>query len=289
MAFSSLATRTVSTKNSSSRFGVRPQYIVLHHMASTGFEGVLALWHSARKQGSAHYAISNTGQVVGVVPEERRAWSLSSASFDSKAIVFEIANESMGGAWPVSAAAEEATARVVADICTRHGIPITRERIIGHREVYTRHGAGYATACPGGLDLDGIVARAKAIAVGTVQPPVKPAGIVWRVVKALKPKPKAWRLVLPSRAVGKRIQRALAKRGRYAGKIDGIFGPLTFKGIQITIRGVGYTSPIDGDVQIVGARLIQTYAAKFGRYRGLIDSDLGPNSWAGFALGLELP
>ncbi|TFD80718.1 N-acetylmuramoyl-L-alanine amidase [Cryobacterium sp. Sr8] len=286
--FSHLTTRTVSTMNSSTRFGARPRYIVLHHMASTGFEGVLSLWSAARKQGSAHYAISNAGQVVGVVPEERRAWSLSSAAFDSKAIVFEIANQSMGGTWPVSAAAEEATARVVADICTRYGIPITRDRIIGHREVFARFHAGYATACPGGLNLDGIVARAKALAAGTVPPAVKPAGIVKRAVKAVRPKPKAWRLVLPSRTVAKRIQRALAKRGRYAGAIDGVFGVLSYKGIQKTLAvGAGYTGPIDGAIGIVGARLIQTYAAKFGRYKGTIDGDLGAFSWAGFAAGLE--
>lgn len=158
--FSPLVTRKVPTPNQSSRDGVTPTFIVLHHMASTSFEGVLNSWATGRKQGSCHYAISNEGEIVGVVPEQFRAWSLSSRMFDSKAIVFEIENESMGGDWPVSAAAHEATARVVADICGRTGIPVNRTQIIGHREVYSRYDIGYATACPGGLDLDWIVARA---------------------------------------------------------------------------------------------------------------------------------
>lgn len=93
----------------------------------------------------------------------------------------------------------------------------------------------------------------------------------------------------PTGEVARRIQAALKRRGRYAGPVDGIFGPATRRGIQITLRNVGYTGPIDGVIAGNGARLIQVYAQKFGSYRGPIDAKLGPNSWAGFALGLERP
>ena len=86
-----------------------------------------------------------------------------------------------------------------------------------------------------------------------------------------------------------RIQAALKARGRYDGPVDGDPGKFTFMGVQTTIRNVGYTGPIDGDIQGVGCHFIQVYAAKFGDYAGPIDSKLGPFSWGGFALGLERP
>ncbi len=271
--FSGYATRQVSTPNQGTRSGARPEYIVLHHMATTGFEAVLRMWHDGSKQGSAHYAISNSGEVVGVVPEELRAWSLSSATWDSKSITFEIANQSAGGSWPVSSAAHESTAKVVADLATRYAIPLDRAHIIGHREVYTRFGAGYATACPGGLNLDFIVNRARELKGA---PPISTT-------------PTGWALNLPDAATQARVQRALAARGRYAGPIDGALGTNGFKGIQVTISNVGYTGPIDGVIGPTGARAMQVYAQRFGDYAGPVDGVLGPNSWNNFALGLERP
>lgn len=282
--FSGYATRTISTPNKSSRNGAAIQYIVLHHMASTSFSGVLSLWSTGAKEGSANYAISNEGEVVGVVPEGLRSWSLSSATWDAKAITFEIENASAGGSWPVSSAAHEATAKVVADLARRYGIPLDRNRVLGHREVYTRYGASYATACPGGLDIDWIVSRARQLLgqggtpppVGNFTPPPTGGG-------------NAACLNLPDAQTQRRVQAGLRLKGRYFGPIDGALGPNGFKGIQTTLRNVGYTGPIDGVIGPVGCRLIQVYAQRFGDYGGPVDGVLGPNSWRGFALGLERP
>lgn len=86
-----------------------------------------------------------------------------------------------------------------------------------------------------------------------------------------------------------RIQAALAARGRYDGPVDGVWGPNTIKGIQTTIKNVGYTGPIDGEPGPNTCYYVQVYAQKFGDYTGPVDKVLGPNSWAGFALGLERP
>jgi hypothetical protein len=282
--FSGHTRRTISTPNKGSRNGAAIQYIVLHHMATTGFQGVLNSWASGAKQGSANYAVSNSGEVVGVVPEELRSWSLSSASWDSRSITFEIANESVGGSWPVSPAAHEATAKVVADLSRRYGIPLNRDRVLGHREVHTRHGASYATACPGGLNMDWIVERARQVLGQPATPPSNPppagGGSTGNTGSSI---------YFPSSAVQARIQAALKARGRYTGPVDGVFGPNSIKGVQLTIRNVGYTGPVDGVLGPVGSRYIQTYAQRFGSYTGPVDGVLGPNSWAGFALGLERP
>ncbi len=85
-----------------------------------------------------------------------------------------------------------------------------------------------------------------------------------------------------------RIQRAMKKKGRYNGAIDGIGGIETAKGIQLSIKnGVGYRGPIDGKLGKVSATDIQRYAAEWGNYRGRIDGDPRENSWINFTIGLE--
>lgn len=103
------------------------------------------------------------------------------------------------------------------------------------------------------------------------------------------PKPAQWAFNRPSAAMQKRIQAALKKRGRYSGPVDGVWGANTIKGIQTSIKGVGYTGAVDGVPGERTCRFVQVYAQRFGDYKGPVDSILGPNGWAGFALGLERP
>lgn len=101
----------------------------------------------------------------------------------------------------------------------------------------------------------------------------------------------SWAFNPPSSAMQKRIQQALHNRtpSRYDGTIDGVWGPLSRKGIQTTCANVGYTGPIDGVPGQKTCYYVQVYAARFGGYTGPKDSVLGPNSWEGFAVGLEKP
>lgn len=98
-----------------------------------------------------------------------------------------------------------------------------------------------------------------------------------------------WAWNAPDSATQKRIQKALAARGRYSGPQDGQWGVNSVKGIQITCANVGYTGPVDGKPGPNTCHYVQVYAKKFGSYAGPVDSVLGPNSWSGFALGLERP
>ena len=49
---------------SSSRGGFVPEFIVIHHMATTSFEGGMATWYGGGT--SANYAVSDTEIVGGV-------------------------------------------------------------------------------------------------------------------------------------------------------------------------------------------------------------------------------
>lgn len=121
------------------------------------------------------------------------------------------------------------------------------------------------------------------------------AGIVKALGSAPAPTPPApapssdWQWTVPDTAMQARIQRALKARGRYNGPVDGSWGANTIKGIQTTIKNVGYTGPADGVPGKNTCYYVQVYGQRFGSYAGPVDAKLGPNSWAAFALGLERP
>lgn len=94
----------------------------------------------------------------------------------------------------------------------------------------------------------------------------------------------------PAGSLAIRVQKALAGKGRYAGALDGIFGPLTRKGVQRTLAHSGeFVGLIDGVPERGAAYGVQTYGRRFGDYVGPVDGQPREKSWAGFALGLERP
>lgn len=131
----------------------------------------------------------------------------------------------------------------------------------------------------GWSDIPAINASVPRIHVPTPTPAPAPAGAA--------PASGHWATNPPSKAVQLRIQVALWKRGRYAGTRNGVFGTLSWKGIMRTVANVGYSGPQNGIPGERTCHFIQVYAAKFGGYKGPINSILGPNSWEGFARGLE--
>lgn len=181
MVFSKLTTRTSGNGGQySSRGGRKIDKIILHHCASTSLEGVLNMMRTGSRTVSSNYVIGNGGEIVGVVPEELRAWTSASANWDGRGVTFEIVNSQAGGSWPISAKAFDAVARVMADLSVRYGITLNRTNVITHQELYTRYGASYATACPGPYlqtRIDQLIARAKQY-IGGIKPKPTPTPIV---------------------------------------------------------------------------------------------------------------
>lgn len=164
MTYSPLTTHAYSTSQKSSRNGVGIFRVVLHHAATTSFEGVIGMMVNETREVSSNYVVKDD-LIASVVPEEYSAWSLGDQYQERPSITFEICNESAGGSWPVSGASHESVAQVCRDIERRYGIRLHREgdprgwTFIGHREVNSIHGGSYPTACPGGLNMDWIAAR----------------------------------------------------------------------------------------------------------------------------------
>lgn len=142
--------------------------VVLHHAAMTGsLSRLMGMMQPGGRTVSAHVGIKN-GECIQAVPFSQRAWSLADQYWDSWAYTAECVNSFTNG-WTLSAETHETIAQFVAAMSKEGGFYPHRNgsrrnwTVIGHREVYTIHGGSYATACPGGMDLDWIVARAQNI------------------------------------------------------------------------------------------------------------------------------
>lgn len=141
------------------------RYVILHHGATTSDEVMISMMVSGSRQVSAQ-AVVKDDRRTGVVPEEYRAWTSSSAYWDGHACTIECANESTNG-WTISDASYESMAILLADWSTRYQFPLVRNgvnsTVFGHSELYRWFGDSYATACPGGMDIDRVVRRANEI------------------------------------------------------------------------------------------------------------------------------
>ncbi len=147
--FSELITSTSGNANQYSRRQGGVDRIILHHCATTSLNSVLQMMATGSREVSANYVIGNGGEIVGVVPEEFRAWTSGSSSWDGRAITFEIVNETAAPDWRISDKAMEAVSRMLADISERYGFELNRETVVTHQELYSRYDASYPTACPG--------------------------------------------------------------------------------------------------------------------------------------------
>lgn len=156
------------TSNKSIRQNVARRGVVLHHAAMTNFQTLLNMEVNATKQVSST-CVCKDDQLARIIPNDSyRAWSLSDAYWDSALRSIETCNESTNG-WTISARSHEKLAQAVAYWASsegwyphRSGDPETWT-VLGHREVFSIHGGSYATACPGGMDLDLVTRRAQQI------------------------------------------------------------------------------------------------------------------------------
>jgi N-acetyl-anhydromuramyl-L-alanine amidase AmpD len=91
---------------------------------------------------AAHYCIGSDGSVVQMVPDDRAAIHAGNNTYNRRSIGFE--HEGYADKGGFSDAMLDASARCVAVLCRKYGIPMDREHIIGHSEVprATHHDPG---------------------------------------------------------------------------------------------------------------------------------------------------
>lgn len=124
----------------------------LHHNAGVNSYG---MGTATGAEVSAHYWITNEGDIIPQVDELLRAWTSGSPGYpagtaaDHRNITFEISNSPEGvrnGTWAISAAAQEAVEKLIGDIYKRHGLgPVQR----GAGRGVGVHSDWVPTECPG--------------------------------------------------------------------------------------------------------------------------------------------
>ena len=176
--FTSLIDQEKITSQRSNRTGSIVRFI-WHHQAGTNDDATIGMMVSGSRQVSSTYTVSNDNpgnrgysRITGVVPEESRPWTSSSATADGRALTAEVANSSGGPMWGIADTTHEACARLAAYAYQKYGVPLKRATKndptghLGHNEVLGMFGEGYATACPGNLNIDHIIARARQLVTG---------------------------------------------------------------------------------------------------------------------------
>jgi N-acetylmuramoyl-L-alanine amidase len=143
----------------------RPVAIVVH-TTDGSFRDAVA-WLAGPSAVSAHYVVGLDGTVADLVDEGEVARHAGRILDPSAAIVRELGGdpnlytvgiefEDAGEPLTVTRtdAQYAAGASLIAAIAARWGIPLDRDHVIGHREVFA------AKDCPGNLDLDRLVGDA---------------------------------------------------------------------------------------------------------------------------------
>lgn len=124
--------------------------VVLHWFGIGNLLSADNRFQSPTGYASAHYGISDD-TVYQWVKESEVAWHAGDFPMNQRSIGIEHDTTTTKNATEKT---YETAGKLLAEICTRHNIPLDREHIIKHSEIK-------ATQCPGTLDVDRIIALAK--------------------------------------------------------------------------------------------------------------------------------
>jgi N-acetylmuramoyl-L-alanine amidase/Fibronectin type III domain len=116
------------------------ELIVIHDIEGTPSSAITAFQNPLR-HGSAHYIVSNKGQVWQMVAEKDVAWHAGNWDYNTRSIGIE----HEGYAWTpglYTTAEYRASAHIAASICSRYGVPLDRAHVIGHNQVPDPYHAG---------------------------------------------------------------------------------------------------------------------------------------------------
>jgi len=128
------------------RKGYKPEAVVVHIMDGT-LSGTDSWFANPASQVSAHYGIGKNGEVHQYVQENDSAWHAGRVDRpvwkfirpDINPNLYTIGIEHEGKPEEVwTAAMKQSSANLIREICERWQIPIDRNHVIGHYEIYSK-------------------------------------------------------------------------------------------------------------------------------------------------------
>lgn len=135
----------VNKHYTSGREGKGVNKIIVHHAATTDFDGIARTFNGAR-EASAHYAVGRNNNVDAMVSESNTAWHCGNWQANLTSVGIENVNSSGAPNWSVAEETFNTLVELVRDIAKRHGLlPLqVGKTLFGHKD-------WMATACPGVL------------------------------------------------------------------------------------------------------------------------------------------
>jgi N-acetylmuramoyl-L-alanine amidase-like protein/fibronectin type III domain protein len=111
-----------------------PVQLIIIHDTESSYASAIQDFQDPTWAASAHYVVSEQGDVTQMVAEKDIAWHAGNWDYNTRAIGIE----HEGYAWSCSCytdAEYDASARLAASICSRWGVPINNQNVIGHDQV----------------------------------------------------------------------------------------------------------------------------------------------------------
>jgi N-acetyl-anhydromuramyl-L-alanine amidase AmpD len=106
------------------------QYVIIHTVEGS-YQGCISWFKNPSSNVSAHYVVAYTGAITQMVKDKDIAWHAS--SWNTHSIGIEHEGYASQNGW--TAAQYAKSAALTRWICLTYGIPMTRQRILGHNEV----------------------------------------------------------------------------------------------------------------------------------------------------------
>ena len=106
--------------------------IVIHDIEGT-YASAIKIFQDPQRHGAAHYIVSYKGQVTQLVAEKDVAWHAGNWDYNTRAIGIE--HEGFAAVNRYTSPEYYASARLVASICSRWGVHLDRQHVIGHSQV----------------------------------------------------------------------------------------------------------------------------------------------------------
>ncbi|MFE9723197.1 N-acetylmuramoyl-L-alanine amidase [Streptomyces sp. NPDC005794] len=107
---------------------------VIVHVTQGSFASAVRVFQDPAHQAATHYIVGQNGRVTQMIRELDVAYHAGNRSFNERSIGIEHEGF-VDRPQDFTAKMYESSARLTAEICERHGIPVDREHIIGHVEV----------------------------------------------------------------------------------------------------------------------------------------------------------
>jgi len=120
--------------------------IVIHHAATTDFDGIGRTFQNPNRSASAHYGVGRNNNVDQYVQEGNTAWHCGNWQGNLTSVGIENVNDSGAPEWAIGDSTFATLVELVRDIASRNGLlPLkVGKNLFGHKDFQP-------TACPGQL------------------------------------------------------------------------------------------------------------------------------------------